>query len=280
LLNGLLCQANMLAGFTREALHANSAALALMEDERRSSAGVVLGLTAGQMVGFDVPHWIKIIQVRPLIMQGRFSEADERLVRLFQVDPADAEPVHVGIPHWYGVELAWFREDTLAATRHANQIARFATQAAIPYWFVAASYCQGLAASTAGDFAEADGFLRQALDASRRGRAGLEYEARMLAFQADNLMRVGDLPRAGALAAEAIGVAQRKADRLAECHASLVAASVCLTRSDSQNTEEARRLLKRANALIDETGAKVYEPMMLRVREASDQKGLASPRPS
>ena len=59
LLNGLLCQANMLAGFTRESLQANSAALDLMEDERRTSAGVVLGLTAGQMVGFDVRSWIK-----------------------------------------------------------------------------------------------------------------------------------------------------------------------------------------------------------------------------
>ena len=197
-------------------------------------------------------------------MLGRFSDADERLARLFQVDPADAEPLQSGIPHWYAVELAWFREDTLAATRHANQIARFATQAAIPYWFVVASYCQGLAASTAGDFTEADGFFQQALDASRRGRAGLEFEARILAFQADNLMRAGDPRRAGEVAAEAIGVARRKADRLAECHASLVAASACLTRSGSRDAEEARRLLNRASALIDETGAKAYEPMMLR----------------
>ena len=121
------------------------------------------------------------------------------------------------------VELAWFRNDALAATRHASQIARLATRAANPYWFVVASFCQGLAASTAGDFTEADGFFQQALDASRRGKAGLEFEARILAFQADNLMRAGDPRRAGEVAAEAIGVAQRKADRLAECHASLVA---------------------------------------------------------
>ena len=173
------------------------------------------------------------------------------------------------------VELAWFRNDTLAATRHANQLARLATQAAIPYWLVLASFCQGLAASTAGDFTEADGFFQQALDASRRGKAGLEFEARMLAFQADNLMRAGDPRRAGEVAAEAIGVARRKADRLAECHASLVAAEACLTRSGSQYAEEARGLLNRANALIDETGAKAYEPMMLRVRaQASDEKIL------
>ena len=88
----------------------------------------------------------------------------------------------------------------------------------------------------------------------------------MLAFQADNLMHAGDAVRAGQVAAEAIGVAQRKADRLAECHANVVAAEVCLTRSGSQHVSEARALLNRANALIDETGAKAYEPMMLRTQ--------------
>jgi adenylate cyclase len=276
LLKGLLGQANMLAGLVSDTLKANSAALDLIDDERRGKAGIVLGLTVGQMVGFDVPYWLKCLQIRPLVMLGRFSEADERLARLFQTDPADAEPVHQGIPHFSAVELAWFRNDTLAAMRHANHVARFATQAGNPYWFVVASYCQGLAASTAGDFTEADGFFQQALDASRRGRAGLELEARILAFQADNLMRADDPGRAGEVATEAIGVARRKADRLAECHASLVAASACLTRSGSQHAGEAHDLLNRANALIDQTGAKAYEAMMLRMRaQASGEKNLA-----
>jgi class 3 adenylate cyclase/tetratricopeptide (TPR) repeat protein len=263
LLNGLLCQANMLAGFVSDALKANSAALDLINDERGGKAGIVLGLTVGQMVGFDVPYWLKCLQVRPLVMLGRFSDADERLARLFQADPADAELLHQGIPHWYAVELAWFRNDTLAATRHANQVAHIAAQAGNPYWFVAASYCQGLADSTAGDFTEADGFFQRALDASRHGKAALELEARILAFQADNLMRAGDPRRAGEVAAEAIGVARRKADRLAECHASLVAAWACLSGSQP---DEASILLDRANALIDETEAKAFQPMMSRVR--------------
>jgi tetratricopeptide (TPR) repeat protein len=277
LLNGLLCQASQLAGLVGDALKANSAALDLIDDERRGTAGVVLGLTVGQMVGFDVPHWMKCLQVRSLILLGRFSDADERLARLFQVDPADAELLHQGIPHHFAVELAWFRGDRLAATRHANQLARLATQAAIPYWLVLASFCQGLAASTVGDFSEADGYFQQALEASRRGKAGLEFEARMLAFQADNLAREGDLQRAGEIAAEAIDVARRKADRLAECHASLVAVSARLKRNGFRNAEEARALLNRAGALIEETGAKAYEAMMLRTRDqVADQKGLAS----
>jgi adenylate cyclase len=280
LLNGLLCQGSMYAGFVGDALKANSAALDLIDDERRGSAGVVLGLTVGQMVGFDVPQWIKALRVRSLIMLGRFSEADERLARLFQTDPANAELLHQSVPHHYAVELAWFRNDTLAAKRHASQLGRIATQAAVPYWLVIASLCQGLAASTMGDFTEADGFFQQALDASRRRRAGLEFEARMLAFQADNLMRAGDPVRAAEVAAEAVAVALRKADRLAECHASVVTASTCLTRRGSQGAEEAHGLLKRADALLDETGAKAYEPIVLRVRAQCEEIDLASsPRP-
>ena len=281
LLNGLLCQANMLAGFVGPALAANTAALDMIDHERRGNAGVVLGLTAGQMVGFNIPYWIKCLQAGVLVMLGRFSDADELLIRLFQGDPADAEPLHQGVPHEVAVKLAWFRNDTLAATRHANQVGHFATLAGNPYWFVFASYCQGLAASTARDFTEADGFFRQALDASRRGRAGLEVEARILAFQADNLVRAGDAARAEEVAAEGIAVAKRKADRLAECHASLVAARACLMRRGSQDIEQASGLLARANVLIEETGAKAYEALMLLVRaEISEEKGLAPPHRS
>ncbi len=281
LLNGLLCQASAFAGFAGDALKANSAALDLIDDERRRNAGVVLGLTVGQMVGFDVPHWIKCLQVRSLVMLGRFSDADERLARLFQVDPVEAELLHQGIPHYYAVELAWFRNDPLAATRHANQVALLATQAAIPFWMVLASFCRGLAASTAGDFSEADGFFQQALDASRRGKAALEFEARILAFQADSLMRAGNLERANELATETIAVARRKADRMAECHASLVSAAIAQTRGGPQFAEEARGLLSRVDALIDETGARAYESMLLRVRaQADDEKAPASSRPS
>ncbi len=263
LLNGLLCQASILAGFVEDALKANSAAFGLIDDENRAAAGVVLGLTVGQMVGFDVRYWMRCLQVRPLIILERFSDAEERLARILQ---AEAEPLHQGIPHFSAVELAWFRKDTLAATRHANQVARLATQAGNPYWFVVASYCQGLSASIAGDFTEADGFFQQSLDASRRGRAGLEFEARILALQADNLMRASDPRRAGEVAAEAIAVARRKTDRLAECHANLVAAWACRALGSAQGAEEASLLMNRASALIVETGAKAYETMMLRIR--------------
>jgi hypothetical protein len=38
-----------------------------------------------------------------------------------------------------------------------------------------------------------------------------------------------------------------------------------LTRNGSQNAGEARDLLNRAKALIDETGVKVYDAMMMQI---------------
>ena len=265
LLTGLLCQAYVLSGFVGEALSANTAALKLIDEKTQGNGDVVLGLSVGQMVGFDVPFWIKCLRVRSLVMLGRFAEADEWLARLSQNDPPSGEPLHQGIPHFFAVELAWFRDDTNSAMRHANEVAHYAGQAANPYWSVLASFCRGKALSTGGDFEKADGSFREALDTSRGSQAGLEFEARILATRADNLDRAGDLRLAGEVAAEAISVAQRKADRLAECLACLVAARVSLGQAGSRQSEEAGDRTSRAKALIDLTGAAVFRPMMSRI---------------
>src|SRR5258707_6566087 len=97
----------MLAGFIGDALSANSAALDLIDDERRGKAGIVLGLTVGQMVGFDVPYWLKCLHVRPLVLLGRFSEADERLCRVFPDGPAVGQSPPPRIPAPYARGLSW-----------------------------------------------------------------------------------------------------------------------------------------------------------------------------
>ena len=198
-------------------------------------------------------------------MLGRFAEADESLARVFQTIPANIEPLHQGIPHFCAVELAWFRDDPNSAMWHANEVARYGSQAANPYWSALTSFCYGQAASTGGDFEKADGFFREALKTARESRAGLEFEARILATRADNLNRAGDPRLAGQVAAEAISVARRKADRLAECLASLVAARVCLSQAGSRRPPMARTLLDRAKTLVDLTGAVVFRPMMARI---------------
>jgi adenylate cyclase len=265
LLTALLGQAYAMAGLVGDALSANDAALAMIDDERQGNAGVVLGLDVGQMVGFDVPYWIRCQRPGRLTLLGRFAEADEWLARIFQTDPDNIDLIHQGIPHITAVELAWFRGDAKSAGWHANELASLASRAGNAYWSVVMNFCHGQAEAIKKDFTKADGFFAAALDLSRRSKAGLDYEARILANRADILDRAGERRFAGQMAAEAIRVARSRAMRLAECHASLVAARVWLAQTGSRHSPEGSWMLDRAKALIQETGAKAFEPMMLRL---------------
>jgi adenylate cyclase len=259
LLTGLLCQAYSFAGLTRNALSANDTALDMIGDGKQGSAAVVLGLNVGQMVGFNVPHWIRCMRIAQLTLRGRFAEADQWLARVLQIDSDAIDLVHRGIPDFYGVELAWFRGDADAAERHAQEVSRHTSLLPNPYWSVLSRFCHGRAASIGGKFIEADNYFAEALEASRGSRAALEFEARILAVQADNLDRAGDSHLARQVATEALSVSRRRGDRIAECHASIVAARLCLRQEHSGYSQMAGSLLDRARLLIDETGAKAFE---------------------
>ena len=99
---------------------------------------------------------------------------------------------------------------------HAAKVADLAEQSAMPYLRVRAMACAGLA-KAAGDFVAAAQDLREAIDFGRRIRVGIEYEGRMLADFADLLYRAGDLDAALEATEEAIAVARRRTDRVAEC---------------------------------------------------------------
>ncbi len=262
LLTGLLGQAYSMAGLLVDSLSAIDAALQMIGTENPGTMGVVLGLNVGQMVGFDVPYWIRCLRLFPLIRLGRFAEADEYLARIFQSDPDTVDAIHQGIPHEAATELAWFRGDAKSAAWHAKEVAGLATSAGNSYWSVVMNFCHGLAASIGEDFMKADGFFNEALETSRRSRAAFELETRILTHRADNLERAGDSRLAGQVAAEAINVARRRARRLYECHASLIAARVGLARGELRRSPEIQTLLDRAENLIEETGGKAYEPMI------------------
>jgi adenylate cyclase len=276
LLTALLGQAYGMAGLLNDSTLAYDAAMKMIDAESTGNAGIVLGLNVGQMVGFDVPYWIKCQQCIRLIMLGRFAEVDEALTKMFHLDRDDVDPLHQSVPHIAAVQLAWFRGDAKSAAWHSKLVTAHARRAANPYWSVFEHFCRGQAASVGCDFPAAEVYFTEALDMSRRSRAALDYEAKILAHRADNLHRAGDLCQAGQVVTEAIKVARRRKDRLAECHASLVAARIYLARSDSRPQPTVRVLLNRAKVLIDETGAKAYEHMISLIRkQVSDENNIA-----
>jgi tetratricopeptide (TPR) repeat protein len=264
LVNAILSQAYWLAGQLREALAANDVALETTADQQGPDGKIVLGLNISQLLGFDVEYWSKCRRARMLVWLGRFDEAEQWLTRVLQVEPERIDPHVQFSPHTAGVELAWHLGDARLAEQHVHMVDEYLAQSPTPYLHVVALGCHGLAACTAGDFPAAEQKFRDALELGRRAKAGLEFEARLLAQLADTQYRAGKPRLAAETAAEAIDVARRRSDRLGECHATIVAAAA---QCASGQPAEAVALCERAEALLHITGAAAFEPMLARTRQ-------------
>jgi tetratricopeptide (TPR) repeat protein len=272
LLNGMLCHACYLAGLLDEALAANDAAMAALEAEDAADGNGVLVQNVGKWVGFDVAYWIRCQRLRPLVFLGRFDEVESGLARVLQIDPARADPFHQFIPHAVAVEMAWHRGDVAMARRHVSEGEKYASLSGMPYVLVALRGCRGLSACIDRDFSAAERHLREALTTAREGRAGLEFEAKLLAHLAETHYRAGDHMQAVRVAREAITVARARTDRLSECQASIVAATALLSVDQPESRREAEALLNGAESLLQATGAKIFLPMLRGAREMIDMR--------
>jgi adenylate cyclase len=138
---------------------------------------------------------------------------------------------------------------------------------------VAASASAGLAKAAAGEFAAGAALLSEAIDFARSARAGLEFEARMLADLADARYRAGDRDAASAAADEAVAVARRRTDRIAELHATLLRGLVLADADDAENDKEVGELILRAEELLNVSGAAFFEPRLTQLRSRLEQRG-------
>ncbi len=265
---GILSQAYMLAGLLRQALEANDAAMsAAAEEQHRSSAGIVFGLSASRIFGYDTAQWRLCIRARILAVLGRIEEAESTLSRALQIDPASITFVVQHNAHAAAIDLAWHAGDATRAARHAAEVVGYADQSGSDYLRVMALGCSGLASSVAGDADGAAELIRQALTLGRQKRMGLEYEARLVAHLAECFARAGKYKQAWIVASEAIEVARRRTDRVAELHASMVAVRAARRGDDSGLHGLARSHLQRARALLGITGAAIFEPMLCQTAE-------------
>src|SRR5262249_17962576 len=125
-----------------------------------------------------------------------------------------------------------------------------------PYLRVYAQACRGLSRVVTGQLDEAVKDLVDAVGFARRRRAGLENEARILADLA-NVHRVkGEFAAATVMAREAITIATARHLRLAECLARAVHAEAL--HASEGISSEVEGDLRRAKALVQETGAIIY----------------------
>ena len=259
--NAQLCQAYLLAGCLRESLVTNDIAIAADNERSGVESGVVLGLNASQIFGFDVGQWLLCLRTRTLVLLGQFEAAEACLGAALRADRSKAIPVVQYHAHLAAVEMAFHRGNSSMAWSHAKEVEGYASQSAMSYLFTAARLCRALANSTEGDFVSASGDLDEALATARRSKTGLEIEGRLLAYLAHMLDLAGKKERAAEVASEAIDVALRRTDRVAELHAHIVAAGLALA-GGAIDPALRHGHLERAKALLDFTGAEIFAPKL------------------
>ncbi len=219
-----------------------------------------------QFLGYNVDHWVMSLRGRILVRLGRFFEAEQCLDMLLQIEQTLIDPTVQFIPHLGYVDLAWCRGDTELAKTHASRVSEIASTTEIPYLQVYAFGCEGTARSIANDFAGAAREFYQGLKFLRQTSAVMEYETEILASLADCHYKMGQPKRAQATAHEAIELAKRRCTRLPECRASITYGAALLAEYGSMRLDEAESLFRRAEDLIQVTGAGIYQPLLTKER--------------
>lgn len=248
-LKAVLCHALWLSGRLREALEMN------VEATNRAHEIVKFDR---QTLGFDIEAWLTVLRGRTLVMLDRKEEAGPFLDRILQMESGQVDPVHHVMPSMAYVDVAWAQENGRLAQEHADRAFAIALKSGNPYLRVYAQACRGLSHIVSGRLTSAIEDLSDALSFARSRKAGLENEPRILADLANAYRLNGETATALTTVDEAIKVATERHARVPECLARIVRANLLL-RSATGDQAEGRLELENARALMQETGAALFE---------------------
>jgi adenylate cyclase len=202
---------------------------------------------------------------------GRLDEARPYLDGLLQLDAKQFDPTHHLASVAY-VDLAWAEGDARLAEEHASRAFSIASKSGSPYSLVYAQAARGLAHVVGGHMDAAIADLNEALSFARERRTGLEIEARIMADLSNAYRLRGDLSDAWNVASEALAVACARCARVPACLAHVVRAEVFLKRDGEVDLASSE--LAKARALIDETGAMIYEPVLSEIQACISYRRL------
>ena len=245
-LKAVLCHALWLAGNLDTALEINIEATGLTDDVSQFDR---------QLFSFDLDRWLTAMRAQILVQLGRFDEARPYLDRMLQTD-LDPNDITLHLAHVAYVDMASAQHNAALAATHAQRAMVMAQESGSPYINVSALACLGVSHLMSGRFEEAAGELEKAISFARSRNAGLESEARLLTDLATAYRLSGDLDKAGRTVNEALEVATARSARVSQCLARLVRSEIALQAADSDLAEHE---LRNAQALIEQTGARIYD---------------------
>ena len=253
-LKAVLCHALRMSGFMAEALQVNI--------EATEEAHKIVKFDR-QTLGFDVEIWLTVMRGQTLVMLGRADEARPFLDRIIQLESSQIDVLHHVIPSWAYVDLAWVEGNIGLAQEHADRAFSLAVKSGNPYLRVYGQACRGLCHIVARRLTSAIQDLSDALSFARSRKAGLENEPRILADLANAYKLNGDDATALATVDEAIKVATERHARIPEYLARIVRADLLLRSETGDQEAEGKQELERARALMQETGARLFESFIV-----------------
>src|SRR5450759_2253775 len=249
-LKAVLCHALRTSGRMLEALQMNIEAMDRAHEIVKFDR---------QTLGFDIDVWLTVMRGQTLVMLGRGEEARPFLDRILQLESSQIDALHHVIPSLAYVDLAWAEGNIGLAQEHADRAFSIALKTGNPYLRVYAQACRGLSHIVARRLTSAIEDLSDALSFARSRKAGLENEPRILADLANAYRLNGDDATALTTVDEAVKVATERHARVPECLARIVRADLLVRSPTSDQKAEGGQELEHARALMQETGAVLFE---------------------
>jgi class 3 adenylate cyclase/tetratricopeptide (TPR) repeat protein len=244
--------AHWLAGRLRECLAVAEQGLALAQGD--------LGLGADQ-VGFSPSLGLSLFQGFVLSLTGLPRDGAVELDRVIALARASQQLALVWIGHNYHVLRCEVTGEAAPALAHAREALDYAERTGSQHGRIASYRNLGLANVLNGAWRDALEVLERALAIGRERRL-LSAEGGVLAAMAAAHLGLGDRAKALLLAKEAIAVNRRRGTLFWEFSAQLTRIRALREMQGAQATREIEAALAEAEAWLEMSGAKSYEPFL------------------
>jgi tetratricopeptide (TPR) repeat protein len=247
-----LCLANWQTGRFLECFTVAEQGLALAEGN--------LGL-GGDQVGFSPSLGFSYLRGAVLSLTGHPRDGEAELDRVIELARASKQLIPAQFSHFYHVLRCEVTGEAASALAHARATVEYAEQSGTTHGRMAGYLCVGIAYllnQASQDSLEA---LEQAL-AIGRARRVLVNEAGLLAGIASAHLGLGDREEALALSEEAIALSRRLGSRVWDFSALLTRMRALREIRGLEAMREIKATLAQADAWLEMSGAKSYEPFL------------------
>jgi tetratricopeptide (TPR) repeat protein len=226
----------------------------------QARGGRDLGLGADR-IGFSPSLGLSSVHGVALSLTGRPREGAVQLDRVIELGRT-FQQLH---PLWFSHTLYVLRCEVIGeaapALAHGREAANCAEQIGSQIGQIFAYMSLGIANLLSRGWRDALEVLEKALASGRERRLPV-WEGRVIGAMAAAHLGLGDRVRALALAEEAIAVCRRRGTRLYEFSAQLTRMRALRETEGLQATREIEAALAEADAWVEMTGAKSYEPFL------------------